>query len=108
MSVGSIFFDCNSIFCDGPRSRSPCGFLMWVFFKEIGRGEESVLSFRGLADFGDFGWRDHGGFIAESVPHIGQDSSDFFVVELLEGGHGNLARVFFTLHLNWAKEAVKS
>jgi hypothetical protein len=44
---------------------------MWVFFKEIGRGEESVLSLRGLADFGDFGWRDHGGFIAESVPHVG-------------------------------------
>ena len=83
-------------------------FLIRVFFEEIGRGEESVLSLRGLADFGDFGWRDHGSFIAKSVPHVGQDSSDFFVAELLEGGHGNLARVFFTLHLNWAEEAVKS
>ena len=61
---------------------------MWVFFKEIGRGEESVLSLRGLADFGDFGWRDHWSVIAESVPHVGQDSSDFFVVELPRGWQG--------------------
>ena len=81
---------------------------MRVFFEEVRGGQESILSLRGLADFGDFGWRDHWSVIAESVPHVGQDSSNFFVVELLEGGHGNLARVFFTLHLNWAEEAVKS
>ena len=81
---------------------------MRVFFEEVRGGQESILSLRGLADFGDFGWRDHWSVIAESVPHVGQDSSNFFVAELLEGGHGYLARVFFTLHLNWAKEAVKS
>lgn len=103
-----MLFDCNPIFSWEPDSRSRCGLLIRVFFKQICWGEESVLSPRGLADFGDFGWRDRGGFITESVPYVGQDSSDFFVAELLEGGHGNLARVFFALHLNWAEEAVKS
>jgi hypothetical protein len=62
--------------------------LVWVFFEEVRGGQESILSLRGLADFGDFGWRDHWSVIAESVPHVGQDGSDFFVVELPKGWRG--------------------
>ena len=61
---------------------------MRVFFEEGRGGQESILSLRGLADFGDFGWRDHWSVIAESVPHVGQDSSNFFVVELPRGWQG--------------------
>lgn len=83
----SGIFAIPSFFC-GPRSRLRCALSMRVFFEEVRRGQESILSLRGLADFGDFGWRDHWSVIAESVPHVGQDSSDFFVVELPKGWRG--------------------
>jgi len=66
-----------------------------------------LLGFCGLADFSYFGGGDDGGFVTEGVSDVGEDVGDFFVRELLEGGHGDLAGVFFAFDLDGAEEAVE-
>ena len=80
---------------------------MGVLFEEIGGGVEAGLGFGGFTDFFDFGGGDHGGFVAEGVADVGEDGGEFFVGELLEGGHGNLAGVFFAFDFDGAQEAVE-
>ena len=77
-----------------------------MFLEQIGGGVEAGLIFGDLADFSYFGGSDHGGFVAEGVSDVGEDSGDFFVGELFEGGHGDLAGVFFAFDFDGAEEAV--
>jgi len=78
-----------------------------VFFEEVGGGVEAGLIFGGFADFLDLGGSDHGGLVAEGVANVGEDGGEFFVGELLEGGHGDLAGVFFALDFDGSEESVK-
>ena len=83
------------------------GLVVGVLFEEVGGGVEAGLGFGGFADGFDFGGGDDGGFVVEGVSDVGEDGGEFFVGELSEGGHGDLAGVFFTFDLDGAEEAVE-
>lgn len=80
---------------------------MRVFLEEVGGGVEGGLGFGGFADGFDFGGGDDGGFVAEGVSDVGEDGGEFIVGELSEGGHGDLAGVFFAFDFDGAEEAVE-
>ena len=73
-----------------------------MFFQQVSGGIEALLGFGGLADFFDFGGGDDGGPVAEGVSHVGEDGGDFFVGELFEGGHWDLAGVLFPFDFDGA------
>lgn len=74
-----------------------------MLFEKIRGCVEAGLAFCSLTDLFDFGGVDHRGVVAKGVSHVGEDGGDFFVAELFEGSHGDLAGVFFAFDFDGAE-----
>jgi hypothetical protein len=97
-------FPCPGLSLDG---RGVFSLVVRMLVEQVGGGVKALLGFGGLADFSYFGGGDDGGFVAESVSDVGEDGGEFFVGELFEGGHGDLAGVLFSFDFDGAQESVE-
>src|SRR3546814_10163891 len=67
---------------------------------------KAFVIFDGSPDFCDLVRADRGGLIAECVTDVGKDGGYLFVVQhAFEGGHGDVAGVFFAFNFKGAHQA---
>lgn len=79
---------------------------MRVLFEQVGGGVEAFLEFGGFADCFDLRGANHGGGVTEGISDVGEGGGHFFISESFEGGHGDLAGVFFAFDFDGSEEAV--
>lgn len=79
-----------------------------MFLEEFFGLIEYLALLGGLADYGDLGWLDRRGLVAEAVADVGEDRRCFGIIKhAAEGSHRDVAGVFLAVKFEGAHETME-